>query len=95
MTRKKKCTRKLLQKIIFHNEKSINESDLKEIMFFRVNDTLSNLNINEEKNECDFKRCDRRNHENVSVKFFDKEEFLLKNLRTDKIYKIELIYAFI
>ena len=64
-------------------------------MSFRVNDTFSNLNINEEKNECDFKRCDRRNHENASVKFFDKEESLLKNLKTDKICKIEFICAFI
>ena len=63
-------------------------------MSFRVNDTFSNLNINEEKNECDLKRCDRRNHENASVKSFDKEKSLFKNLRADKICKAEFIYAF-
>ena len=94
MTRKEKCTRKLLQKIIFYNEKSINESNSKKIIFFHVNDTLSNLDINEKKNKCDLKRCDRRNHENISVKSFDKEESLLKDSRTDKICKIKFFYAF-
>ena len=83
-----------MQKIIFYSEKSINESNLKKIIFFRINDTLSNLNINEKKNECDFKQCDRQNHKNVSVKSFDKEESLLKNLRINKICKTEFIYAF-
>ena len=64
-------------------------------MSFRVNDILSNLNINEEKNECNLKRCDRRNHENTFVKSFDKEKSLLKNSRTDKIYKVKFICAFI
>ena len=64
-------------------------------MFFRVNNILSNLNNNEEKNKCNFKQCDRQNHENASVKSFDKEELLLKNLRTDKRHKAEFIYAFI
>ena len=94
MTRKKKCTRKLLQKIIFHSEKSINELNSKKIMSFHVNNTFSNLNINEKKNECDLKRCDRRNHKNAFVKSFDKKEFLLKNLKTDKICKVEFICAF-
>ena len=64
-------------------------------MFFYINDTLSNLNINEEKNEYDFKQCNRRNHENASVKSFDKRESLLENLKVDKICKTEFICAFI
>ena len=95
MIRKEKCIRKVLQKIIFHSERSINESNLKKIISFRINDTFSNLKINEEKNECDFKRCDWRNHENAFVKSFDKEKSLLKNLKVDKIYKVEFICAFI
>ena len=62
-------------------------------MFFRVNNILSNLNINEEKNECNLKQCDRRNHKNASVKSFNKKESLLKNSRTNKIYKVQFIYA--
>ena len=47
-------------------------------MFFYVNNIFSNLNINEKKNECDFKICDRRNHENAFVKSFDKKNLCLK-----------------